>query len=235
MIKREFLTMKKFTYLLVSVCFLWVSASQSYAENSVSVVGSASVLVAPERMNWSLTLVHKHADLSVAAKQQSNGLKEIIRFLKKMGINGADIQTDNAVFGEDWGRGVMEGYVATTTIQFCIYDFAKYEEIWEGLSHIEGLKVNGTSFEIANSEGHRSEMRKQAVLDAKKRAVELTEPLGSNVGRPIKISEGVVRESYSLAYSQPSIRSVTSSNDTMFSLGMIQVSSQVSITFELTD
>lgn len=165
----------------------------------VSVYGTATTMVTPDRMEWRLTVNNKGKELADVAKRHTEIVDAVLSFLKGKGVAEENLQTARMEFGENWeyrnNSRVMEGYFASTAVSFKIDDFSKYSDIWMGLARISDVSIDGVSYDISKRIEYQNKTRQQALLAAREKAAAMAETLGARIGEPLVIEEQVSSES----------------------------------------
>ena len=211
------------------------------AENQlphVSVTGIATEKVAPDVMNWQLKVESKGADLKSVAVAHTKTAARVLEILKTFKIETDKTQTTGMSFGEEWryrsGSRVKEGYKASTNISFQLKDFSIYNGLWTRLSTVKNVSVSGVSYDYSKRKALQSKMRVKALLNAKSRAVELAETLGSKVGEPLVIEEGRQNQvAYRSSNRLMASDSVGGSGQSSVASGQIEIKMEVSVKFRL--
>lgn len=204
----------------------------------VSVVGTASEKVTPDVMDWQLRVESKGADLKAVAEEHTKTSAVVLAILKSFKIAPEKTQTTGMSFGEEWryrsGTKVKEGYKASTNISFQLSDFSLYNGLWAQLSGVKNVSVNRVSYNYSKRKELQSKMRVKALLDAKSRAVELAETLGSRVGEPLVITESrhnpVTYRSGNMLMAD---QSRVGAGQSPVASGQIEIRKEVSVTFRL--
>ncbi|MCK5834114.1 MAG: SIMPL domain-containing protein [Lentisphaeria bacterium] len=216
---------------------LTIQAEKNQLPN-VSVTGVATEKVAPDVMNWQLRIESKGADVTLVAADHTKTAAVVLGILKSFKVSSDKTQTTGMSFGEEWryrsGSRVKEGYKASTNISFQLKDFSSYSGLWTKLSTVKNVSVSNVSYDYSKRKALRSKMRVKALLNAKARAVELAETLGSKVGEPLLIEEGrpspvAYRSSNRMMASDSPVESGQSS----VAAGQIEVKMEVSVSFRL--
>ena len=122
-----------------------LTAGQVLDDPHIVVYGTAEIHVAPNEMNWSLSVRNEAKELPATASAHAATVKKVLEFLKNHKINEQKLQTSQMQFGENWKyidrENVKIGYYASTSISFTIHDFDLYEPLWFGLAGIEGVSI----------------------------------------------------------------------------------------------
>lgn len=227
--------MRKIIIVLFMSMFTSVLINAEDTIPQVSVTASGEISVTPDILLWSCTVKTTAADLSETTKMHTSRMQTALRYLTDNGVDEKDLQTTRMNFRENWnfkaGSRVKNGYVATSNVNFKISDLGKYNELWAGLSKIEGLSVNNVSYDHSDNEKLQKECLKKALLNAKEKAVFIAETLGEKVGRVLKVVE-----SGSSNHPRPMMEtmSVRGGDQTpSIAPGELTISKQVSATFML--
>ncbi len=178
------------------VCaLLFFSVIPFFAQNSnsrtVSVTGEGTVKVIPDEVVIKSRIEHEGDDAVAVKKQNDAIVDQIIKYLKSQGISEKDIQTDYMNLDKRY-KNYDEGtffYASNQAISITLHDLKNYEVIMKGLLENGLNRIDGVQFKSSEREKYEAEARKEAVLDAKKKADELLSPLGLRVGKPVSISE----------------------------------------------
>lgn len=159
----------------------------------VSVAASGEISVPPNILLWSCTVKTTAADLPQTTQIHTSRMQAALRYLTNNGIDEKDLQTTRMNFRENWsfkaGSRVKNGYVATSSVNFKVADLDKYNELWSGLSKLEGLSVNNVSYDHSGKKKLQKECLKKALLNAKEKAAFIAETLGEKIGRVLKVAE----------------------------------------------
>lgn len=236
--------MNKQMILLTAVVFVaGLAAAQSIEQSQISVYGTAEIKVVPNEMIWSLNVGTKNKALSEVAKNHADAVKQVLDFLKELGIEEKKLQTSRMQFGEDWKtvdrERVKVGYYATTSISFTISDFNLYQKIWFGLAGMESVSIESTSYTHSDRIRYQNESRLQALRAAREKAMAMAGVLGSLITEPLSIEE-VSEPSFSIGANFLSNASNIDSTmggsvetGDMLALGTISVSTRVRVVFKL--
>ncbi len=231
------------TILIITLGLYAVTASADIKDTPhISVTGTAELKVAPDMMNWNLTVTTKDPSASNVGKRHERNVSEVLSFLEKSNIPAKDIQTSNIQLSENWvyrsKSNVMEGYIASTTISFKSMDFTQYQHLWIALSGFETVKIGGIYFDTSERIEHQNTARLKAAIAAKQKADALCEALGSKLQEALIIEEDLgVNEGYGRV--QPMRNMVMSaapsseSGGAAIAPGQISIHSRVNVTFRI--
>ncbi|MFD2276090.1 SIMPL domain-containing protein [Rubritalea spongiae] len=205
----------------------------------VRVTGQASELVTPDEMAWSIKVENKGVELAKVAEEHASKVAELLAYLKEQKVDVDKTKTSQMEFGENWQyrdrQKVKEGYVARTSVSFRSSDFSQYKPLWLGLSKLGGVSVQSVNYQLEDREKAETKLKHTAMLDAKERASELAESLGSKIAEPLLIEERnqeFGRASYEVASESP-FASSPPAEGASSAAGKLKISSKVYVVFRL--
>jgi uncharacterized protein len=231
--------------MIATVGTLALATVLSAAENElpgVTVFGTATTQVTPDRMVWNIIVYNRGPKLPSVAEQQAKLVQQVLSFLKQHGVKDSDLQTSQMEFGENWEyknqSRVKEGYFASTQISFRTSDLAAYKPLWLGLAEVPGVTVEGVYYDHSKRIAYQNESRQKAVLAAKEKAAALAKTLGSEIAEPVRIEEDLsVNNVWSASQSVSSNSSVNAgergAEQEALAPGTIPIRTRVKVTFRL--
>ena len=230
---------------IIALTLLIVSSPLAFANDielpHVTVFGTATTSVAPDKLIWQLNIHNKGLELEQVASEHLALSSKVLNFLEKSGIEPKYIQTSGMQFGENreyidqtW---VKEGYFASTDIVFELVDLEKYQALWIGLSKFPHTSVNNVSYDHSDRIRFQNESREKAVLAAKEKANALAGAMGTRIGAPLLIEEDLsVSEGWRYGQVTNNLR-VSSGSEagtgTGLSAGKIDIQTRVKVAFQL--
>ena len=207
----------------------------------VTVFGTATTQVVPDKMDWSLEIKNTGAEVEEVAKVNADSVKEALAFLKGQGLGDDVIQTSGMQFGENWvyrnRERVKEGYFASTTLSFEVADLDKYQALWMGVPKLPNVLLNGVSLDSTKRIEHRNATRQRALLAAREKAQALAATLGAGIGKPLLIEE--INENPASLFSNGNLISndIGAAGDPdageTFAPGRIPITMRVRVSFQL--
>ena len=207
----------------------------------VTVFGTATTQVVPDKMDWSLEIKNTGAEVEEVAKVNADSVKEALAFLKGQGLGDDVIQTSGMQFGENWvyrnRDRVKEGYYASTTLSFEVADLEKYQALWMGVPKLPNVLLNGVSLDSTKRIEHRNATRQRALLAAREKAQALAATLGAGIGKPLLIEE--INENPASLFSNGNLISndIGAAGDPgageTFAPGRIPITMRVRVSFQL--
>lgn len=113
--------------------------------------------------------------------------------LKKLGVDPKDIQTSNYNINPTYdytnGSQKITGYSANTTFTVKVKDVSKVGQIIDAMTASGATNVSNLGFDVTDNTIALNEARKQAVADAKKKAVDAASIAGFKLGKLVNYSE----------------------------------------------
>ncbi|MBN2317603.1 MAG: SIMPL domain-containing protein [Acidobacteria bacterium] len=157
----------------------------------IAVFGTATTMVTPDTLVWSLNVKNIDLDLEDAADEHNKLVKKVLSTLKKRGVSEKDIQTARMQFGDniDLATRSKSGYYASTEVSFKTKDFSKYTSLWMDLAQTENVSIQNVTYDHSNRIQYQNETRRNALLAARTKAEMLANTLGSKIGEPLLIEE----------------------------------------------
>jgi uncharacterized protein len=180
---------------LVFALLLIVPAAKSVESEvpHIVVYGTATIQVTPNQMVWNLSVRNFNPTSTGAARAHETTIAALLAFLKQSKIEEKTIQTSRMQLGENWkykdGERFLDGYYASTDVQFELVDFSKYSSLWIGLSGIQGVQISNVSLGHSDRIQFQNEARTRAVLAAREKARAIAETLGARIGEPLMVEE----------------------------------------------
>lgn len=195
-------TIMKKTNLILMFALL-LAALQVQAQNQqlmpphVQVSGVGEVKVQPTEVVVNVGVENRSRTLDGARLQTDRVASNIIRYLKRQGVDEKNIQTSfvnvRPIYdGDRFTKTSPDAYMAMKTMTIVIKKIDKYDDILSGLYEAGANHVDGISFQVPDIEKYKEEARKKAVNNAKQKATMLTTELGARVGRVYSIQEATM-------------------------------------------
>ena len=186
------------TFLIVASLFLLVNTNQKLntaaTTNTVSFSGEGKVVSKADIAAVYLSIVTESATSKSAQDDNSKKSKAVVEFLKKQKIEDKDIKTVSYNIYPQYtypryDKPVISGYQVNQTMTIKIRNLDEVSAILDGVVSAGANQINSLSFEIDEPEKLKSDARKMAIADAKKKARELEKELGIDLGKIINFSE----------------------------------------------
>ena len=168
--------MRRFIILCAAITLCMPIMAHETIENYVQVNGIAEKEVTPNQFYLTITL-----DTSV-----TKGKQEIDAQRRAMidALKGVGVQTDKALRVADMSSSYFKRNTTLTAVKYQLYltDAESVAKVYEALSDIAIANIKITKVSHSDLEQLRSQVRKEAILNAKKTATELAEAVGQSIG-----------------------------------------------------
>ena len=170
------------------------SNTESEAPREITVRGVAEVTIPPDYVRVSTNVVTLDMDLAKAQEENDRRVRDVLAFVKRLGIEADDISTSYASLypkerQERDKPPVFEGYEASKSITVKLRDMDKYDELVSGILGLGVNRIAGISFKSSEELKQRREARLLAIEAAKEKAEYLAQKLGQKVGKPLWVAE----------------------------------------------
>jgi uncharacterized protein YggE len=227
--------MKKF-FLVLTFITAMVQAQTIQTVPQISVVGEGKIKVTPDEAVITVGVENIGKDASEVKRKNDEVVESVIKTIKKQGIAPADFKTEHVSLNKNFDYQTKKySYKATQTISIHLKDLSKYDVLMMELVDSGINNIQGVDFKSSKLEELQSEIRKKAILNAKKKAEDYAGVLGQKVGKAIAITDNS-----QTFYPQPVYRNVMmakamdeSSVRETLAIGEIEISSTVNVSFEL--
>lgn len=152
---------------------------------SMKVTGEGTVYADPDTAILSLGVVTENISLMTAQNENSQKTKTVINGLIKLGIPEKHISTSNysiqPVYDFADGKQLLRGYRVLNYLSVTVTELDKIGEIIDTSTSSGANAVNNIDFKIGNPSLYYYKALKLSVMDAKKKADELSNAMGVNV------------------------------------------------------
>ena len=219
--------------LLFAIFATLGSFAQQPTPSLVQVVGEGTVSVVPDEVVIRARAEHTGQSASSVKKLNDEVVAKVIEYLKEKGIPAKNIRTDYIRLNKEYDYNSKEYFFsANQAISIHLKDLERYEEIMSGLLNSGLNRIDGVEFKTSKEEALKSEVRKKAMLDAKKKAEEFALALGQEIGRARQISE-VESGNYQPVYKVMRMESSDSAGGETIAPGEMEITVKVNVGFEL--
>jgi len=234
---------------------LKVSQSQDNI-STISVTGSADVMVMPDEAVISLSVETENKDITKAKSENDSVIKKIKDITNEFKIDPKYVVTDYINVNprytyKNGGESVLQGYIVHRGLAITLKELGKFDELLTKLIEAGVNNIQNVQFKTSQLRKYKDEARKLAISAAKEKASAMAKELGQTVGKA-KLIQEIQEDTYfyyspwssyypAANWSGPLSNSVINSqssgvqneNNEDFSPGQIKVSAKVSVTFEL--
>jgi len=160
----------------------------------VTVIGTATIKVAPDQMLWNVQVSTNDATLAAAKDRHDASLTAALNYIKSLGDAVKDLQTGGIRFDKQTyfppNADKSKPFTCSTQFTFTLTDFDKYGPICDALAKFDGVEVQGIDYAYSKQSDVRREALKQALLNAHDKAGDLATTANCTLGAPLEIIEG---------------------------------------------
>ena len=166
-------------------------------ERTVSVSATGSVGADPDMATISTGVIVEAETAKDALARNSTVMAKLIDGIKGLGIAPKDIQTTAVnvepryVQAKDGRPASISGYRVVNQVRLTVREVKRLGEILDAAITLGANQVNGIGFDVSNAETLKDEARKQAMVNAKRRAELYATAAGAQLGNVLSISEEV--------------------------------------------
>jgi uncharacterized protein YggE len=167
---------------------------------SLSVTGTGKLEAAPDVAEITLGVRTQETTAEKALAANSEAMTKVHAVLKERGVAAKDIQTTqiqiSPVYSQPEPHPVGDnrefvprliGYQVDNNVQITARQIAKLGSLIDGLVQAGANQVGGISFRVSDPDKLLDELRRRAMIDAKRKAELLAGEAGVVVGLPLKI------------------------------------------------
>jgi len=183
--------------MIIAIFFLLspsVTSAQSENARTVTVYGESSTQVMPDQVAWKLTLVVREKEQAKLRVKADEIVAQAIAAAENLGLKRNDILVGRVSIGMRYKTtdkdesDQFSHYELTQRMTMVQSDMENYDQFWQALTSIEGLRVS-QEFVATNLEEAMRLLRIEALERAKTKASDMAEVVGAAVGRILSISE----------------------------------------------
>lgn len=170
-------------------------------ERTVSVTASGHVSATPDLASISTGVQTEAATAREAMSSNTSAMTKLVDGLKAAGIVAKDIQTTAVNVSprytapRDGKPPVVNGYTANNQVRITVRDLKRIGDILDAALTLGATQMGGIAFEVSTAETLKDEARKQAMVNARRRAELFAAAAGASVGQVLSISEDVQQHS----------------------------------------
>lgn len=222
--------------LIITILTLWAAAAVAQDEpaRTVTVVGTASTEIMADNVAWYLTVTVKDNDQDQLRTQADEILLQVTATASRLGVDHDDIVLGKVTINMRYKQkdrresDKFSHYELSQRISIIQKDIGQYDEYWQELTAIEGVRVSQNFF-TSQLELTRRQLRIDALNAAKQKAEDLAAVVGGSVGRALSISDfkpsSTQIDNYNVSYLTGSVMNARPEK--------IEVTARVYVVFEL--
>jgi uncharacterized protein YggE len=208
---------------------------------SVLVVnGNAEILAAPDEARVRLGIVRQANNAQAAQEQANTVAQDILAAVRRVGIQPQQIQTSRLVLSPVYAPRAPDSrdaprivaYNASNSIAVRVEDLSMIGAVIDAALKAGANQLEGVQFGLRNDLPSREQALKEAVQEARSKAVVMAEALRVNLGEVLEATEGGVSIT-PFAEAPINARLAAAPVDTPVSPGQIQIRANVTIRYRL--
>lgn len=203
----------------------------------ITVTGEATVEATPDMATISLGVTTDGKTAAEAMAANNAALQLVFDRLKAAGIEDRDLQTSNLSLNPNWvgydsgSTPTIAGYVASNMLSVRVRALDSLGGVLDAAITDGANTMNGLTFDVSAPRPLQDEARKQAVADARVRAMLLVEAAGGTLGRMVAIAENA--GNFAPA---PMFRSAADAAGSVpVASGQVGLTASVTITYEFSE
>lgn len=184
------------TLLMVLLITIGVSAMAEEQARTITVNGTGTAEVEPDRATLRMSIVAREATLADAQKAAADVTEKVLKMTDQMDIDRDQVDTTGASVRPDyrWNRDTEEqelrGYIAERQISVLVTDLERLGAIVEGAVEAGVNQVSPPQLDSSKRKQTYREALRGAAADAKENALQLSDALGAKLGKVISINSG---------------------------------------------
>jgi uncharacterized protein len=168
------------------------SASTDPSSGGITVLGTGSATVVPDRASFAFGTVSQATTASAALTASSQSVARVITALKKASVAQADVQTSDVSLSprmNDQGNQIV-GYTASNTVTATIRKIGDAGDVVDAAVGAGANQVSGPNLLASDQDAAYRSALKGAVADARAKAEALAAASSSTLGKITAIVEG---------------------------------------------
>ena len=168
------------------------SAPVDTSTGGITVLGTGSVNVTPDRASFAFGTVNQAATANAALAASSQSIARVIAAIKKAGVAQADIQTSDVSLSprmNDTGNEIV-GYTASNTVTATIRKLGDAGDVVDAAVGAGSNQVYGPNLLASDQDAAYRNALKAAVAEARAKAETLAAAANATLGKITAIVEG---------------------------------------------
>lgn len=180
--------------LLITLCLSATAVAQTQPpQRSISVQGSATILVVPNQLEFTVSVEQRGLDTKLLQQDVQKKIADIVYLLQQSGIKDRNIQSMAMSLQPHYeyadGKRTQTDFILARTIFVKHNDFTVYSTLMQALIKAGATTISPAQLTHSNPKQHYLDALKLAVEDAKKRAITMLEPVQASLGDVLSINE----------------------------------------------
>ena len=235
----DFMT-KGFLMLAAALAFAAPAAAQDANVRLVTMTGTGTVQVEPNRAWVSVGIEARAATTAPARQQAASTMKAIQKRLSDLGIPEAAIRTSQFNVMQDWmsvqGQRTRRGFVVSNHVEIKVDDISKLPAVIDEAIAAGATNIHGVRWDQADREMLERQALERAYADARARAQVIANASGSRLGDVFAAEEARAGAIRPRAYTGNAVGAVSESlafADSNISPGQMEIKATVTVSFRL--
>lgn len=189
--------MRKFSLvgLVMTLCILFsCSLVQAQDLRTISVDGSSTIKVAPDKATISISIENTAKDAKLASAQNAQIMQNIQSAILGLAITKDKMQTTNynlyPVYNTKDNSREIIGYSVSNEITVTIDNIDMVGTVIDTAINAGASNVNSIEFGLKDSQVYKDKVLQQAIADAKRKAQVIANALGKSVVNVVSVNTG---------------------------------------------
>ncbi|WP_417473272.1 SIMPL domain-containing protein [Leisingera sp.] len=184
--------------LMLSMSAGSLAAAEGTPLRQISVTGESTLTVAPDLATITLGVTEEAEEAAMAMQAVSKVMAAVIAELKAAGIAPEDMQTRHVSMHPVWsqdrsydegGKRRITGFQASNTLMLRVRDLDRLGSVMDAVLAAGANNFQGLTFGVEDPAAVADKIRGEAVKDAIRKAAQLAEAAGMELGPVRSISE----------------------------------------------
>lgn len=183
-------------------------------------------------------VVTQAASATEAIKANNDAVTRVLSVADEFGIAGKDLQTSGFTVSPRYDRekpGVIAGYNVTNRVRMVSRDLDNLGKLLDALIQSGSNRIDGVTFGIDQPDDIAAQARKNAMRDARERAMLYAAEADGRLGKVIRIQENVVAAPMPRAAVAMESARFSADSQVPIARGEQVMTARVIVEFELTD
>ena len=228
--------MKK-TIAIAALLFMSIAGAQEIKQiPQINVSGEGKVKVVPDQAFISISVESKGTKAADVKKLNDELTEKVIKAIRQSNLPKEDVQTKRVSLNPIYDYEKKKySYNATQTIEILLKDLSKYDVLMEAVVDAGVNRISNVEFKSSKIEQYRTEARKEAMVEAKRKANDYVSILNQKIGKAITISDNT-----QVNYPQPMMYEMktaafgdSAAPRETIAIGEIDVTANVNVSFVL--
>jgi len=202
--------------------------------HSITVTGSGSATVAPDRVTFTVGVFTNAPTVSEAYKTNNEKTRRVVKSLKDLGVTDTEIQTSNFEIQtayDDYPQRKAHGYNVSNNVTVTRENPKMVSDLLNAAVEAGANEARGVSFFVADPKPTRERAIERAVNDARVQAEKLASATGATLGRVLQVTTTELPAA--LGYAKNAVAEAITVMAPAIESGVETITYSVTITYEL--